>query len=1269
MTNSRKKTLAYLLIALMVGTLGPISGFFVLSTLNPTSRSHILSGVPTDQVPLTRVAFVSPNPSSYIDEFAYMAAIPTSVFYFNDTQYISPLIYSEGSESESWLLEDWSDYLEGDGGITQAIAIGDFSEDYLSHLQQDIGIKIFPRITGSTAAEIASLLAANAWSGSSTAVVGLLKENFETPSTITGGATHVLQNQASEIMEFGGSVTYGAPSSINFTPPSWAAWIEGRFNWTGSEILTHELIDPNGELVDYSVFNQIYFSRQVGLVAAPVPLNFWLPKAVDGTWTMNITRDVAGTTIMDNEVVCHPGYTRSVTIPANAKWFNVSLQWDNAATDLNLALIDPTGRLAMWAPAGSILSNPGRETIALPYPMPGDWTIIAAWMNANEEQNNINLSWSISALPVDFQSYMESAANAAVLASLLNAPLLYVYEDQIPDETDWALTRLNVSNIYLVDPSNLQDSTLATLLSSYGTLNNLQSYPLVTSAITSLSDSRDVVVTLPVGNGNELFAPAAFSAAVHGSPIFSLCGNNNELTTRAQETWAPYMIGPEINNIYVINKYENRAENGWYDERIPNKFSMMESEASFEAFLATRGAYNSTYSQPIVIVSPASLLPYSFDRSLQTHFNPGRIPSAKSTLASILINRGLLHRFLFLTADQANTSLVSMYAYTDGDTFIDNNYDYNTLYQIENTTDALEAVGFSIESHVGQNEVFATLDTQVAFWSLSTHGTLTELPRDPPDRPNGVGYFSMRNADAPYGFEESLTTRESPSDAYSLVNPVAFPGELANHVTRSSHDLDAAIGNIGSPIVILTACLLGGTEMPIILMEHGAVAVTAAPRTVYFRPAGMLSVLLTQSLCAGSTISEALSNGLSTTSIDYSDPLIGRDPRDYANQQILFGDPSVRLYEPVTSPHVTAINPLTSAFDSHVPGQGIGVVAALGSSSYLPSTLTSLSVVFDYYEVSNYTEFLQLLPLRHIVLVEPGTLDILGPSFSSSSSVLEAYVRSGGTIVFFGVSASIPWLPWPVSYEAIGSGTSINFMDTTHPLLNSPNTLGSTVNYTGHFSDVWANLTVLATDGSNPVMVAGAIGSGKLALTTTFPFGSNKNTTIENAVHWSGAPSITLQSVSLNQRIIWAGDQVTIFIELTDIVGTPVESANLDIWLNSSQVTAQESSNGIYIVTLTGDWTQANIGQFDLSFIATKAGYDTLTLSIDQFILIRPFPWVVLGILGGGLIVVIGGWIYWKKKRGDSLGWNRDSTPHDKKEKAIQKEKDGKSDVKEYFGV
>ena len=136
-----------------------------------------------------------------------------------------------------------------------------------------------------------------------------------------------------------------------------------------------------------------------------------------------------------------------------------------------------------------------------------------------------------------------------------------------------------------------------------------------------------------------------------------------------------------------------------------------------------------------------------------------------------------------------------------------------------------------------------------------------------------------------------------------------------------------------------------------------------------------------------------------------------------------------------------------------------------------------------------------------------------------------------------------------------------------------------------------------------------------------------------------------------------------------DLVGNDIESANINVWLNSSQFTAQDDSNGLYTVTLMGDWTRDNIGEFGLHINAFKAGYDTLTLELEHFILVRPFPILMIVALGGGLVVVVGGWIYWKKKRGDSLSWKSDQSPQEKKRQQERRKKESESDVKEYFGV
>ncbi|MFW9943939.1 MAG: hypothetical protein ACFFB7_02990 [Candidatus Sifarchaeia archaeon] len=1044
-------------------------------------------------------------------------------------------------------------------------------------------------------------------------------------------------------------------------------WLEGTVDWTTQDLYLHELKDPNGNIVDYSVESQVFFERSPAYVGTMVPLHFWYPKTLDGTWTMAVEKILPGSNSLDFEVKYHPGFSRTVNVPSNANWLNVSISWDKIATDLNLALVDPTGRLVQWAPAGSILSGPGTEDVEIPYPMSGQWKIIMAWMDATDEENNVNLSWQVSLLPPNLQSYLESAANGAVLASLLNAPLLYVTEDSVPEITRWVSERLRVNTSFLVDPANIHSGTLETEMEVFSSVVSLHNHSLLAQEIRGISQENDVVITTPHGTGDELFAPAAFSAAAHGAPVFSLCGTDNSMTTRAEETWFPYLIGPEI-DVYITSRWTTRHENGWYDERIPNKKSMMQSVDDFESYLSVRGAYNSSSPQSLLILSPPELIKVSFDRSLQSHFQPGRIPAAGSPLASVMVSRAIHHRFLFRTAEAADEALLTLYAYTDGSSYPDNFYDTHVINQIEDAASALGAAGFSVNMHVGYNEVFSGVAAQVGLWSMSTHGTLTSGPRDPPIRPGGPGLFSLRDTDATWGFEESVAVRESPDDFDQLVNPVAFEAEIAHHVTKSTDDLEAAIDNIGSPIVIITACLLGGSRLPAMLMKHGAVGVVASPRTVYFQPAGLLSILLTQGLCDGNSTGASLSDGLVKMAPDYSDPLVGRDPRDYGNQQVLFGDPEVHLYSLSTSPRLAAVDATAFSFDGHHPGNGVPGVAGLGSSDFLPTAFTALGVEFDYYETSNLTYFDRLLPLRRVVIVEPGTLSAFSSQLASIGT-LDSYVRNGGTLVLMGVSGNLDWLPWSTEYEATGTGSSITIVDAGHPFMSSPNTLSATVDYQGHLSSVWGNLTVLATDGTNAVIVAGVVGKGKLAITTTNPTGAQRNATVENAVLWNTMPSLFLRDVMLSQEIIWEGDSLVITLEVTNRVGVGVELVQIQAWLNDTLVSVTEVGSGTYTITLTEEWTRGHLGDFDLKLSGVKSGYDSLSIVLQSFIYVRAFPLVPLLIVGGVLGLILAGSFYMRRRRGeDQTSWRQESG-ETKKERERRRQEDERFDPKEYFGV
>ncbi len=1277
---------AVVLIAILL--LPSLSTFILFGTSYTNSNTSILnstfltSDIPDDPIPLSKMTFVAEDPDSYIDDFSYIAAIPGSIFYSAGSKYISPILYTGSTDTERWLIEDWSEYLAPDGGVSETLAIGDMSFSEIKEIQQITGNKAYPQITGASSADIAAKLAVKDWRTADTVVLALAKDSFSSPTIISDSASFSF-NGAS-IRSNDGQVTISSTvdTEVPFSPPAGTGWMQGAFNWTGDEIFTHTLEDPNGRSVDYSVYRQVIFERNTLFVDNPVPLYFWIPLTMSGEWNMILEprSQISSGVTVDYSITYYPGFSETITVPERAKWLNITAMWDNAGTTINLALIDPNGRLVMWAPAESLLGGAGSKSLQMPYPAPGDWSLVGAWVDPSEETNNIDIEWDIEALPSDIQPYLESASNGAVLASLLNAPLLYVNADSLPAITSWALDYLGASTCFLVDPANYHSQSIVDELDDSYFVSVLSSYSSVTNWIHNLSGEMDVVVTVPLGHGDEFFGPAAYSAAFHGASIYSLCGEDNLITTRSEETWAPYLIGPDI-RIFVQNQYSTRAENGWYDERIPNTYSMEYSATSFEVFLESRGAYNSSIGQSVIIVSPTDLIKVSFDRSLQSHFACGRIPAKNSAYAAAMINRAALHRFLFSLSDNADEALLSLYAYTISSSYSDNYGNSHQIEQIDDTVSSLSSAGFSISAHVGADEVFAGVASQVALWAFSTHGTLTEYPTDPPQRPDGLGVFSLRDIDIPYG-QESDTQRDVSGDSgVGIVNPVAYSPEANHHILKTTDDLEASIQNIGSPIITITACLLGGSELPVMLMKHGAVAVTAAPRTVYFRAAGLLSILFTESISAGNTTGDALAYALRVISHDYTDPFID-EPIDYANQQILFGDPDICLYNPNDALRIASVDPMTLSIDGHMPGRGVKGIAALGISDYLPNGFDNISEEYDFYDSGNYSGFLTLLDLRKTVVIEPQSLSSLSSVISNDQSVLSEFVYNGGTLVIMGVDDDISWLTWNATYQS-GSSTSITILDAGHPLISIPNLITTTISSVGQFESISSNMTALALNSNGIAIAAGVFGTGKIALTTTVPQGADRDAFLENVAAWNEQESLILWDLSFSQEIIWEGDRVVLTMEITNVAGVRVAGVSVTVFVNSTEIDSTESATGLHDILFDEAWTSANHGYHSIGILATKTGYDTMSLLLINVLLIRTSPLLLILIGGSVVVALVIGWEYRKRRLGERPPkvQKRKTVPGETKEdrrkrelaekerQRKREEEEKKFDAKEYFGV
>ena len=330
------------------------------------------------------------------------------------------------------------------------------------------------------------------------------------------------------------------------------------------------------------------------------------------------------------------------------------------------------------------------------------------------------------------------------------------------------------------------------------------------------------------------------------------------------------------------------------------------------------------------------------------------------------------------------------------------------------------------------------------------------------------------------------------------------------------------------------------------------------------------------------------------------------------------------------------------------------------------------------------------MDLRRTVIVEPSTLGSLSTLLSQNADDLTTYVRSGGNLVFLGVTENLQWLPWSFTYNSTPSASSVIFLEPTHPLISTPNTLPSDLPFQGSFSDMWPNYTVLAESATgDPVFIASTVGSGKIALTTISPLAAQRDVIVENIVSWSVQPSISLRAATLNEVIIWAGDFVLVTLTLDDGRGHPITGATIRAMFNDTDVTPliDEAEPGVYTITLSPDWTNQYIGIFCLRLYAAKNGYDTLTAVLPQFIFIRPSYWPAIGVTGAIFVAIIGVYVYRKRSRGEPIFTvpklsRRKSrpiirptakTPLSKEEELRrQKEREKKErekDLKDFFGV
>jgi hypothetical protein len=540
-------------------------------------------------VPVRSAAMIGYDPNSYNDDYAYLAAVPSSTFYqkMSDRIFSYPVVYYKPQDDSlpdnekilnsgqgvGYFMEDWTTYCGGKLDRVQFVNMpSSNAKAALGALNLTASsVSIVP--PGSPYAMARDVALSN-WEYSKEAVVAVVSEKYPTPKlklqnsingTIPG--SYKLETQI-----LTGDKEVGiTPIFHNFTITEPYRYIDAHMTWHGVVGALDPIMqrgkDPDLTLYDWALgqvsassnwnvlsgvgedtgsyvydwggwgFAVTYMptkamedpgSGLAGLQAAPPPEP---PKLPDAPVKPTTARYEIDYTLMPGEVV-----PLKDKVPYYARDISFTLSWEGD-TMLGLAIIGPEGAEISYDATGTspqqvIINEMGEGQYSAAVVKLADSSSDATW--------KLEYSWQQNKTRMEGDC-LASAANGAVLASLLNAPLLYASPDGAPAETLEALDTLGTTNVHLIDLGGHGGTGALKALQGHRSLfqpklevERLTGYKDVYGKIIRMTKTQDAVFTTvdpwsywyiggtgPAGEEPKglFIGPAALMAAHHGTPV------------------------------------------------------------------------------------------------------------------------------------------------------------------------------------------------------------------------------------------------------------------------------------------------------------------------------------------------------------------------------------------------------------------------------------------------------------------------------------------------------------------------------------------------------------------------------------------------------------------------------------------------------------------------------------------------------------------------------------------------------------------------------
>lgn len=546
-------------------------------------------------LPLKKVTLVGFDEESYLDDYAYLAAVPTAVFKEQNGNrlFSHPLLFFQEEldiENEShksldayqgikYFMEDWMQY--SNDQLDQMILINVPK----NVLDDEWDAKEYITVIGNDLYKIASEIALNDWSYSNSIILAIVDDEVDQPDNKISDKIERTINFDKEIIEKSfktEKLNLLNPRFHEFDVPEGYKYLKTRTWWpsmwvgTGGSSdlpininITIPSADPDSQL--YCKYNgewmqvaatagwnllgmdqenaesYIYSSGdwKLGITDVPTQGNFF---GLNGK-PLDVIKNMIGKTEFQTDITLYPGIEIEIPIKPTfgCRDATFKLTWDNSRANLGFSIIGPSGEEVLSS------SEEGQNYQELHLDQIGEcledehYSLSVFALNdiSGQIKFEVEYSWEQKYSKHEADS-LTSATEGAVLASTLNAPMIYTSSNTLSEDAKNVLYKLGVENIYLVNiGSHLSKEVKDELKEIANVKKEYNQVEDIYKEIMDLTGQNDIIFSTidpwtqwyieackPAEETKAalFIGPSAYCAAHHGSPVI-IVDNHPELSS------------------------------------------------------------------------------------------------------------------------------------------------------------------------------------------------------------------------------------------------------------------------------------------------------------------------------------------------------------------------------------------------------------------------------------------------------------------------------------------------------------------------------------------------------------------------------------------------------------------------------------------------------------------------------------------------------------------------------------------------------------------